>query len=536
LLGSAPSDRSALTLAALVLGGAAVWLVLSYYFASLRFVVFDSRARTSFVVVFATGLIFGALVLLIVPFQAARERLRWVAAGFLVLGFGALGYGYAHPSVVASPSPNVSLYLSLYARTVATVLCAIGLFKRHLPPIPVRTFSLMVAGLALSGVLVIPVASHLPALVQLSGPVGPGSAAPADLSANQLLLANIEAGLQTSSTFPGLTAWHFGLSLIPLVASGLALWGAVRHTSAHSGIGLWLVLAMAVLASAQLHAVFWPTMSSAILSSTSLLRLALVSVVIVGGIVELAVVTRQRDTLLRAEQERTQRLEDLAQLKADFTSIVAHELANPVASIKVMAEIVALDDVPADLRRRTGAEIAQEAHMLEILVEDIREAASVERDDFRIDLRRIPVDRLVSEAIAYARRLPGSHPVSVENMAATLVVRGDPARLHQVLRNLLTNAARYTPDDTPITIRTRREPGEVVIEVADRGAGIAAADISRIFEKFGRGRDAPQLNASGRGLGLYLSRRILRLHGSDLVVESTPGQGTSFQFRLKEVP
>jgi signal transduction histidine kinase len=276
-------------------------------------------------------------------------------------------------------------------------------------------------------------------------------------------------------------------------------------------------------------------MYSSILSSTSLLRLSLVIAVVVGGIVELAIVTRQRDSLLLAEQERTQRLEDLAQLKADFTSIVAHELANPVASIKVMAEIVALEDVPADLRRRTAAEIAQEAQVLEMLIEDIRETASVERDDFRINARRIQVDRLVADAAAYARRLPGTHPVTIENMAATLAVRGDPDRLHQVLRNLLDNAARYTPEDTPIIIRTRREPGQVVVEVADRGGGIPAGDIERIFEKFGRGREASQLNASGRGLGLYLSRRIVRLHGSDLVVNSTPGQGTSFRFRLKEV-
>jgi signal transduction histidine kinase len=316
----------------------------------------------------------------------------------------------------------------------------------------------------------------------------------------------------------------------------VAVWGAARRASPESGIRLWLVIALALIASAQLHSLFWPNLYNSILSLTSLLRLLLVSSVIVGGIIELAVVTRQRDTLLLTEQQRSQRLEDLAQLRADFTSIVAHELANPIAAIKVMAGVVAVEEVPPAIRQRTAQEIAREVQMLEILVQDIRETASVERDDFRIDLRRIPVDRLVSEAAAHARRLPGTHPVTVENTAATLAVRGDPHRLHQVIRNLLDNAARYTHDGTPITIRTRREPGEVVFEVADRGAGIAAADIDRIFEKFGRGSDASQLDASGRGLGLYLSRRILRLHGSDLVVESAPNHGTSFQFRLKEVP
>jgi signal transduction histidine kinase len=236
-----------------------------------------------------------------------------------------------------------------------------------------------------------------------------------------------------------------------------------------------------------------------------------------------------------AEKERAQRLEDLARLKADFTAIVAHELVNPIAAIKAMAQVVAVDDLPAEMRRRTAEEIEGEARLLEMLVEDIRETANVERADFRVAPQRISVDRLVTEAVAYARGLPGAHPVSIEHTAATSV-RGDPERLGQVIRNLLNNAVRYTPDGTPIVIRTRRDHGGVMIEVTDRGPGIAPEDMDRIFEKFGRGRDAAQRYASGRGLGLYLSRRIMRSHHSDLVVESMPGQGTSFRFRLKELP
>ena len=536
LTGPLPASHAAAPLAALVIGLSASWLALGYFFPSLQFVALDSRAKTGALVLFAIGLVFGALVLLIVPFQAARERLRWVAAGFLVMGVSALGYGYVYPSLVAAPSPIVSLYGSLYGRTVAMVLCAIGMARPHLQHVPVRTLVLLIGALALVGALIVPLAPHLPALVHLPADLGPEATSSGELSESQLLPPTLEAELLTSWAFPGLTAWHFATSLIPLAASALAVWGATRRASAESGIRLWLVLALAILVSAQLHSVFWPNLYSSILSSTSLLRVCLVTSVIIGGIIEMAVVTRQRDTLLLAEQERTQRLEDLAQLKADFTSIVAHELANPVAAIKVMADIVGLDDLPSQVRRRTAMEIEQEAQMLEKLVDDIRGAASVEREDFRIDARRIEVDQLVSEALTYAGRLPGSHPVTVDNPAATATVRGDPDRLHQVIRNLLDNAVRYTPDGTPITIRTRRESGGVVIEVVDRGTGIAAADLDRIFEKFGRGRDASQLNSGGRGLGLYLSRRILRLHGSDLLVESAPGQGTTFWFTLEEVP
>jgi signal transduction histidine kinase len=108
-------------------------------------------------------------------------------------------------------------------------------------------------------------------------------------------------------------------------------------------------------------------------------------------------------------------------------------------------------------------------------------------------------------------------------------------RIGQVVRNLLTNAAKYSPPGTPITLRTTRRGGHVRIEVVDRGYGIHPDDLPRIFEKFGRGRDVAGEKRAGVGLGLYLSRRIVRAHGSDLTVDTTPGLGCAFGFELEVV-
>ncbi|HEY6581654.1 MAG TPA: ATP-binding protein [Rubrobacter sp.] len=111
----------------------------------------------------------------------------------------------------------------------------------------------------------------------------------------------------------------------------------------------------------------------------------------------------------------------------------------------------------------------------------------------------------------------------------------DPERIGQVLRNLLSNAAKYSPEGTPIELRVIGKQGRVRLEVADRGPGIHPDDQRRIFEKFGRGRDREGHKIPGVGLGLYLSRRIVRGHGSELTVQERPGGGSVFAFELAAV-
>ncbi len=103
------------------------------------------------------------------------------------------------------------------------------------------------------------------------------------------------------------------------------------------------------------------------------------------------------------------------------------------------------------------------------------------------------------------------------------------------MRNLLSNAAKYSPEGAPIEIHAAGKNGRVRIEVSDHGRGIHPDDVSRIFEKFARGRDQESCNVSGVGLGLYLSQRIVRSHGSDLTVHTKLGEGSVFGFELEVV-
>jgi two-component system, sensor histidine kinase and response regulator len=233
-------------------------------------------------------------------------------------------------------------------------------------------------------------------------------------------------------------------------------------------------------------------------------------------------------------KEANRRLEELAVLKAGFTAMVAHELDTPLAVIRGYADMLATGELDIDEHSRALDRVQAETDLLEALVSDVRSAAAVETEDFAIKLQQVALDGLLRDAAAFVETLHGDHRLVTQGATDGWVL-ADPHRIRQVLRNLLSNAAKYSPDGTPIELRTApgATPGRVRIEVADRGPGIHPDDTARIFEKFGQGRDMGGRKVAGTGLGLYLSRRILQAHGSELTLGSEPGGGSVFGFELR---
>jgi len=291
-------------------------------------------------------------------------------------------------------------------------------------------------------------------------------------------------------------------------------------------------VAMTLLAGSQLHNLFWPSAYSPVLTTAGLLRLAFAFVVTVGGVLQLRRVATERAALLATEREHARRLAELAALRADFTAMVAHELGSPIAAIRAWTTILASRRLAPEGQAEALAAVRAETDALAALLADMRAAAAVERADFAVQPRPVPVAALLAGAAAHAETLAGAHPITAAIEAEGRVL-ADPERIGQVPRNLLGNAAKYSPPGAPIELRARGNGGRVRIEVADRGYGIHPDDRARIFEKFGRGRDQAGRKVPGVGLGLYLSRRIVRAHGTDLTVESTPGVASVFGFELE---
>jgi signal transduction histidine kinase len=147
----------------------------------------------------------------------------------------------------------------------------------------------------------------------------------------------------------------------------------------------------------------------------------------------------------------------------------------------------------------------------------------------------VEIAALASQAETYGRSVCANHAFSVD-VDAELTdrsVRADSDRMAQVIRNLVSNAAKYSRAGSAITVHMRRSgPATARIEVADEGRGISAGDLERIFDKFGRADSATGTRVPGVGLGLYICRRLVLSHGSDLTVRSDVGRGSVFGFDL----
>jgi len=466
--------------------------------------------------------LFAALVLVLIVADGVGARLRWLAAGFVVLGLGQFAFGYIEPILVEETSLDQALYEMILVRALAAALFVIGLVSREPPRFTVRS----AVGVALV------TAACVVGYVALSrwGLVPP-----------LVMIGSLdEAARRGIAPMTWLTGWHWAVAAVPfglaVVAGVGSLWRYRRGE-----IGGWVPLGIILLAGSELHDSLWPSAygNSALLNTADVLRLTMAAVIVAGGALELKRLAAERARLLASERERARRLEELTRLKADFTAMVAHELGYPLSAIRRLTELLARDGVNPELRNRTLASILRETDALDTLVADVQAMATVERDDFRVDPHPIPVSSLVEIAVAHSEAHPeGRAPlgVSLDGLAGDELVLADRERIGQVLRNLLCNAARYSPPESPIVLRVAAAyGGRVRVEVSDHGPGIHPDDLERIFDKFARGRNGHAGSAAGVGLGLYLARRIVRAHGSDITVQSSPGAGSTFAFELTGV-
>ncbi len=222
------------------------------------------------------------------------------------------------------------------------------------------------------------------------------------------------------------------------------------------------------------------------------------------------------------------------EMQSVFISTVQHELRTPIAIIKGYASTLSRDDVEWDgeIIRENLAIIEDEADRLTKLVEDLLTASKIQAArELRLNIADTDLQAVASRSAA---RLESQtkHPIVLSFAGSFPLIPGDETRLRQVIDNLLTNAIKYSPDDTTITIGGRYTEKSVTVFVRDEGAGIAKDQIEKVFERFYRVDDQLTSSAQGAGLGLYLVKAIVEAHGGEISVKSQVGGGSTFFFTL----
>lgn len=274
---------------------------------------------------------------------------------------------------------------------------------------------------------------------------------------------------------------------------------------------------------------------------------------------ELRALTANLDQIVRhrtralAESEAQLRgknaeLERQSQLKAEFISIVAHELRTPLTSIVGYLDMLGegrFGDL-ADAMRRPVRSLQRNAHRLKRLVDEMLDASRLEAGKVALRRTSLNLGEVVGDVITELGPLAqGKRQMMSMSQSTTRPIDADPDKVHQIIVNLVSNAIRYTPEGGTISVSVDEVPPEVYpgdwarLRVRDNGVGIPAAQRGRIFEPFTELQPAKHHTSSGpdsAGLGLYIARSLIELHGGLITVDSEEHVFTEFTVLLPIAP
>jgi signal transduction histidine kinase len=237
-------------------------------------------------------------------------------------------------------------------------------------------------------------------------------------------------------------------------------------------------------------------------------------------------------------QQANLKLQHMDKVKSDLVSVVSHELRTPLTTIKAFVELLLFKSgMPYQRKTKLLNTINIEADRLTRLIADQLDLARIEGGSMKWRSEPLNIEDIIQASIASIGPLfenSGIH-LTMDISASLPAISGDPDRLVQVVTNILSNAAKFTPAGGSVRITARQETGpeaRIVVDISDTGAGIAPEDVELIFEKFHRAGDHLTSTTDGTGLGLAISRQIVEYHGGRIWATSERGKGSVFTFTL----
>ena len=242
----------------------------------------------------------------------------------------------------------------------------------------------------------------------------------------------------------------------------------------------------------------------------------------------------ERQNLLEREQKARQMAEEENRAKDQFLAMLGHELRNPLAPIGTAAQLLKMPGLEPHRARYAGDVIGRQIEHMNRLLSDMLDVSRVTRGLVTLSLEDVDLRNVVERAVEQTRPLMEEcqHRLELSVPAQPVLVRGDQTRLTQVVANLLTNSAKYTPPHGHIQLVLSAAGGEAQLQVADDGEGIGADLLPRVFDLFSQGERKADRPQGGLGLGLALVRSLVHHHGGSVEAKS-PGRGGGSIFTVR---
>ncbi|MGQ2979837.1 MAG: hybrid sensor histidine kinase/response regulator [Polaromonas sp.] len=237
------------------------------------------------------------------------------------------------------------------------------------------------------------------------------------------------------------------------------------------------------------------------------------------------------------ERRRLHELESSSKRMSEFLAMLAHELRNPLAPIRNAVTILQLEPSPSPMVRSSRDMIDRQLSHMTRLVDDLLDVGRLTTGKIRFKAETVSYAQVVARSVEAVRPLIDArrHRLGVDMPDSGLRVQGDATRLAQVLQNLLTNAAKYTPEGGQIELKVWLEGSQLHTSVRDNGAGLSEQALTQIFELFSQGDAQTAARESGLGIGLTLARSwVVMLGGALRPPSAGPGQGSTFSFFLPQ--
>lgn len=313
------------------------------------------------------------------------------------------------------------------------------------------------------------------------------------------------------------------LAVIVLAAFLITYYRVLTSSIAITSFGLFLIAVIFQLLF-QIWGIYFP--------STPIIFSLLVSYLVFTGY-RLAL----QDNLQWRALKQAQYLRELDKMKTNFLSLVSHDLKTPLAKIQAMIERLRRElDLPAEQRsdwKEVIDSIENSNNEMKNFIASILNLSRIESQKVILNKKTNDINGVIGQALNRLRPLAQQKNIQIEESLDPLFsLEFDEDLMRQVISNLIDNAIKYSPSGSKVIVRSREEDGFIRFEVQDFGPGIPKDQLPLMFRKFGRLLHPAQQQVKGSGLGLYLSKYFIELHGGSIRLKSVEGEGTVFSFTL----